>query len=129
MATQAPPAHGTFCWNELLTRDVDAASSFYTTLFGWSVEEMDMGPAGTYHIMKAGDTQVGGIMKLPAPEAPPCWLSYIAVDDVDAHTEKAKGLGATVCCEPTDIPNIGRFAVITDPTGATVALFTGAPQC
>ena len=51
------------------------------------------------------------------------WQTYIGTDDVDAATEKARGLGATVYVEPTDIPTIGRFSVIADPTGASVGLF------
>jgi predicted enzyme related to lactoylglutathione lyase len=54
------------------------------------------------------------------------WLTYLGVDDVDASTEKARGLGAAVLVEPADIPNIGRFSVITDPTGAAIGLYKPA---
>ncbi len=123
--TQAPA--GTFCWNELMTRDVPAARNFYTKLLGWTTEEMNMGEMGTYTIFKQGETQIGGLMAMPpnAGDAPPHWMTYIAVDNVDASTKKAQDLGAKACVQPTDIPNIGRFSVITDPTGATIALFQG----
>jgi predicted enzyme related to lactoylglutathione lyase len=123
--TQAPPQAGTFCWNELMTRDIEAASDFYSALFGWKAEQMDMGEHGTYTLWRCGDKHAGGMMKSDAEEAPTCWLSYIAVDDVDASTKKAEGLGAKVCVQPEDIPNIGRFSVITDPTGAALGLFQG----
>jgi hypothetical protein len=54
---------------------------------------------------------------------PPHFLNYIAVEDVDEYTAKAKTLGATIIKEPMDIPNVGRFSIISDPTGGTVSLF------
>jgi predicted enzyme related to lactoylglutathione lyase len=127
-ATTTPPAVGTFCWNELMTGDVAKARAFYCGLLGWSTEEMDMGEMGTYTIFKQGEMQVAGMMALPAEGGegvPPHWMSYIAVADVDASTKKAQDLGASVCVPPTDIPNVGRFSVITDPAGATISLFRG----
>jgi hypothetical protein len=125
-ATQAPPQLGTFCWNEVMTPDAAAAKRFYTKLFGWTTEDKDMGKF-TYTIFKSGNTQAGGLMELKGPQAgaPPSWLAYVAVKSVDESTKKAQGLGAKVCVPPTDIPNIGRFSVITDPTGATLGLFQG----
>jgi predicted enzyme related to lactoylglutathione lyase len=93
-------------------------------LFGYQVESVPMGPMGTYHILKRGDRQTAGITK-KAPHAPQShWLAYIAVKEVDGWTRNAKELGATVHLVPTDIPDVGRFSVIADPTGAAVALFT-----
>ncbi len=128
-ATQTPPKLGTFCWNETLTRDPAASKAFYTQLFGWTCEEMDMGPGGTYTMFKAGDTMAGGMMEIGGEKfegVPTHWLSYITVDDVDASTAKAESLGAKVCAPPTDIPNIGRFSVVIDPVGAAIGLFQGA---
>lgn len=121
--TQARAATGVHCWNELLTTDANAARAFYTKLLGWTVKEKDMGPAGTYTIFVNNGTDVCGCMKHPAPNAPSAWMSYIAVDDVDASTKRAAQLGATVCVEPQDIPDLGRFSVLTDPTGGTIGLF------
>ncbi len=131
-ATQAPPATGTFCWNELGTRDVNAAITFYTELFGWTTEQHDMGEHGTYTIFKSEGTQVGGAYEFFGDQfkgVPPHWLSYVAVDDVDAASSKAESLGAKICMPPSDIPNTGRFSVLTDPTGATIALFKGTESC
>jgi predicted enzyme related to lactoylglutathione lyase len=121
------PADGSFCWDELMTSDPAAAAKFYAGLFGYTIEEVDMGPMGTYRLLKRGDRQTGGIMKMPPNVPVPNWLSYIATKDVDQSTRNAKELGATVHMQPMDIPNIGRFSVISDPTGAAVALFTGKP--
>lgn len=68
---------------------------------------------------------MGGAIKKPMPEAPSAWLSYIQVAKVDQATERAQKLGAKLVLSPTDIPNTGRFSIVTDPQGATVALFTG----
>jgi uncharacterized protein len=86
-----------------------------------------MGPMGTYRILKRGDRQTAGIMNLP-PGAPPraAWLEYVATD-VDAAVRNAKEIGATVRMPAMDIPNIGRFAVLGDPTGAAIAVFKGTP--
>ena len=125
--TQAPPQTSTFCWNELMTGNLPAAKTFYTKLFGWTTEEMNMGPAGAYTIWKKGETSAGGMMQIKGPgmeQVPPHWLSYVTVDNVDAATKKAQTLGAKVSVPPTDIPNIGRFSIITDPTGASLGLYT-----
>ncbi len=117
---------GTFCWNELMTRDTAAARGFYTSLLGWEASEMDMGQF-TYTVFKKGDKDVCGMMAITSEmgDVPPHWMSYIEVEDVDASAAKSTELGGKICCPPTDIPNVGRFVVITDPTGASIYLFTG----
>ena len=127
--TSAPVEKGTVCWNEVLTKNLDAARSFYTQLLGWTTEEMPMGEAGTYTMFLQGDKQVAGVMQMDGPQfehVPSHWLSYIAVDDIDDRTAAASNLGAQVHVPPTDIPSVGRFSVIADPTGAVVALFQKA---
>lgn len=120
--------HGSFMWNELATSDVEQAKTFYGGLLGWTYQAMDMGPGGTYTIVENAGKQAGGMMALAAmgvPEGvPPHWMSYIAVDDVDARTAQVAGLGGRVVREPFDIPNVGRMSVIADPAGAVVSLMT-----
>jgi predicted enzyme related to lactoylglutathione lyase len=121
---EKPPV-GSFCWEELATTDPEAAAKFYAALFGYKVEAVPMGPMGTYHVLLRGDRQTAGITK-KQPQAPrSMWLEYVAVKDVDGSTRNAKEIGAQVHMVPTDIPKIGRFSIIGDPTGVTVALFTG----
>jgi len=123
---QGPPAAAEFCWEELLTSDPAQARTFYGELFGWRVKEVPMGEMGVYTLFHAGEKEVAGAMKMP-PEAsaPPHWLPYVAVEDVDAAAQRAGELGARVYVEPKDIPEVGRFAVLADPTGAPFALFKG----
>jgi predicted enzyme related to lactoylglutathione lyase len=126
--TDAPASEGVFVWNELLTPEVDAAKSFYTEIFGWTTSEMDMGQAGTYTIFRrAGEVDTAGCMQKPDDvPGPAFWLTYVGTDDVDGTAAKAASLGATIQVPPTDIPNVGRFAVLIDPTGAAIGLFKGS---
>jgi len=123
MAEQNKPAHGTFCWNELVSTDPDKARPFYKELIGWEIVDSGM-PGMKYEMMKVGEAMVGGLMKMPeeAKGVPSHWMSYIAVDEVDQRAEKAKELGGTVIHGPEDIPNVGRFVVIQDPAGAVISL-------
>lgn len=119
------PAHGAFCWTELATTDDEAARKFYAELFGWTYKEGDFGGA-KYTELVAGGRPAGGIHKM-GPEfggAPSHWMAYVAVDDVDASARRVEELGGKVCVPPTDIPGVGRFSVINDPTGATLSLIT-----
>ncbi len=89
--------HGTFYWNELMTRDVEGAKKFYADTLGWSFDAMPMGPGGTYWVAKMGDEPVGGLFDISSSEfagVPESWMSYIAVDDVDARVKKAVKAGA-----------------------------------
>jgi len=115
-----------FSWCELMTPDPEAATRFYGTLFGWTLEDMDMG-RGTYTVVKAGGAAIGGIMKRPpecAPDAPPHWGTYVTVEDVDATARTAEALGAKTLVPPTDLPKVGRFYMLQDPQGAVIAAIT-----
>ncbi len=115
---------GAFNWNEINTRDPEAATAFYTAVFGWTAEDQDMGEMGTYTVWKLGEDMMGGMLDMRgrAPdEVPPHWLVYFAVDDTDASVEKVKELSGGVAFGPIDIP-AGRFAVVHDPHGAMFAV-------
>jgi predicted enzyme related to lactoylglutathione lyase len=114
---------GRFIWHELLTTDTAAAAAFYPKVVPWRTQPSNM-PG--YTIFMAGGTQVGGLMALPADASgtPAHWLVYVGTPNVDATCAQAQGLGARICKAATDIPNVGRFAVLADPQGATFAVFT-----
>jgi predicted enzyme related to lactoylglutathione lyase len=120
-------ARGQFVWYDLMTTDPEAAQAFYTSVVGWGTQVWEN--AGmSYTMWTAGDTPIGGIMKLPdeavAGGARPHWVGYVAVPDTDATVARAQELGGKVMVPPTDIPTVGRFAVIADPQGALTAPFT-----
>jgi predicted enzyme related to lactoylglutathione lyase len=120
-------SHGTFYWNELMTRDVESAKKFYADTLGWTFEAMPMGDGKTYWLAKAGDEMAGGLFDLRGPEfdgVPESWMSYIAVDDVDARAAKAVKAGGKLTKPIFDVPGVGRIAILMEPGGAGVGWIT-----
>jgi uncharacterized protein len=118
---------GALSWNELNTRDPEAAKAFYGAVFGWDFEDNDMGEMGSYTTLKLGDAMVGGMLDMAGrgvpEEIPAHWQVYFAVEDTDAAVEQAKRAGGSVMVEPLEVP-AGRFAILTDPFGASFAMIT-----
>jgi predicted enzyme related to lactoylglutathione lyase len=112
-----------FCHMELGTTDPAKAKTFYSSLFSWTYNDVDMGPMGTYTLIQPGEGPGGGLMKHPVPGAPSSWLPYVQVDDLKAATAKAKSLGAQVMKDVTEVPDTGHFSIILDPTGAALGLW------
>jgi predicted enzyme related to lactoylglutathione lyase len=115
---------GAFAWNELETRDPDAAKAFYGAVFGWEFEDHDMGQMGTYTELKLGDSSIGGMANISGrvpDEVPAHWMVYFAVEDADAAAEQIEAGGGQVNFGPVDIP-AGRFAMAADPWGAAFAV-------
>jgi predicted enzyme related to lactoylglutathione lyase len=113
---------GKFVWYDLMTKDEAAAKAFYTSVLPWAAQVWD-GPM-PYTMWTVEGTPIGGVMQLP-PEAgaPPHWLGYVGVDNVDATAARVVALGGTVLRPATEIPNAGTFAVVADPQGAAFALY------
>jgi predicted enzyme related to lactoylglutathione lyase len=121
------PPPGGWLWNELHTTDPAQALRFYEKVVGFSNRAMDMGPAGTYHILSRGDVDRGGVTSHLNAGVRPHWLPYVAVDDVDATIATARKLGATIPMPPEDIPGVGRLGILEDPTGAVLAMLKPVP--
>jgi hypothetical protein len=124
---------GKFVWYDVMTSDMKAAETFYCGVIGWTAKDSGMtGPP--YTLFSAGPTMVAGLMTLPedarAMGVPPCWTGYIGVDDLDAFVGRVKSAGGAIRRPPSDIPGIGRFAVVADPHGAAFILFqpSGNPE-
>ncbi len=113
------PSSGFVAWDELHAADLDAAAAYYGDIFGWTTESFMEG----YRTFKSGETSIAGLSA--QADAGAFWLSYFAVEDTDAATARAQELGATVTLEPTSMENVGRFSILTDPTGAAFGLFAG----
>jgi predicted enzyme related to lactoylglutathione lyase len=119
----APSGPGTFCWNELLTPDPEGSARFYSEIFGWTAARLEMGGTA-YWILRRGSVDAAGMMQMPeGAEGPAHWLPYILADGVDDTTGRAESAGARVFVRPRDIPGVGRFSVLADPTGGMFALF------
>ena len=111
---------------ELHTTDIAKAKTFYSELFSWKLEDMPMGPGLTYTLVQPGEGTGGGMMPQQMPGAPSSWLSYVIVDDVKAATAKAKSLGAHVVKDVDEVPGMGWYSIIVDPTGAALGLWQAA---
>ncbi len=121
-------SHGSFHWNELMTRDSEQVKKFYSDSIGWAFDAMPMGN-DTYWIAKMADKPVGGIFPMSGAEfdgVPEHWMAYLAVDDIDARLKKAIAAGAKIMREPFDVPGVGRIAVLQQPGGAMIGWMTPA---
>ncbi|MEM7797731.1 MAG: VOC family protein [Chloroflexota bacterium] len=115
----------TLVWNELSTKDPDQAASFYKAVFGW--ERLDDGNG--YNMFSVDGRAQAGMVQMDesAGEMPPVWMPYFMVEDINASTEKATALGATVIMGPIDAGDMGKFVIVQDPQGAvsTIMQFSG----
>lgn len=122
--------HGSFIWYELMTTDPQGAKSFYEAVVGWTVGEPMPGPDVEYRMLGAPDGFAGGMLTLTKEMcdqgARPMWFGYLGVDDVDAAVDKAVAAGAAVQMPASDIPGVGRVAIIADPQGVPIYLMRGA---
>jgi predicted enzyme related to lactoylglutathione lyase len=107
---------------ELNTTNVEKAKAFYGSLFQWSLDDMPMGDF-VYTTIRVGNGTGGGMLKHPMPGAPSTWIPYVDVADVHAATQKARSLGGNLIKDVTEVPNMGWFSVVLDPTGAAIGLW------
>ena len=120
---------GSFCWNELATRDIDVAKRFYEAVFDWRGETNAYGDS-SYTEWQLGGRTIGGMIQMNEQwpqDVPPHWMVYFAVEDVDASAAKAEELGGKIAVPPTDTP-AGRFAVLNDPHGAVFSIIALATR-
>ncbi len=123
----APTGVGSFHWNELITRDPEAAVSFYEKTLGYTHETMEM-PNGTYFVLKNGETARAGVVARDGAEPRSHWQQYVTLDDCDAAVSRVQKNGGKVLSAPADVPGVGRIAVIEDPTGAVLGLIKPPAQ-
>jgi predicted enzyme related to lactoylglutathione lyase len=118
---------GSFCWVELSTSDQNAAKGFYSSLFGWEVNDIPMGPGEAYTIFKlqGGDVSAACTLRPEqrAQGVPPHWLLYVAADNADASANRAAEVGGKVLAPAFDVMDVGRMAVLQDPTGAVLCVW------
>jgi uncharacterized protein len=120
-------AHGNFHWNELRTRDAECAKAFYATTIGWTFEAASTPDGQPYWVAMLDGKPVAGLFPLSSPEfddMAESWMSFLAVDDVDARVTKAIKAGAKLVMPVFDVPNVGRIAMLREPGGAGVGWMT-----
>ncbi len=120
----APSTPGLIGWHELHAGDREAAFAFYAALFGWTkTEAVDMGGAlGLYQIFASGEAAVGGMMTRMDASAPPAWLYYFKVDDIDGAASRVTAGSGTVLNGPQEVPGGTWVVQARDPQGAMFAL-------
>lgn len=128
-----PLPHGTICWTELASKDLEGAKKFYGELFGWQIKGGDAPSADcegaaamNYSEIIVGGKPVGGMYQITEQMGgmPSNWSTYVSVDDVDASAKRVEELGGSIVMPPMDIPHVGRFCVIKDPSGGPIAMIT-----
>jgi len=122
-----PWAHGCFHWNELRTRNAERAKKFYQETIGWSFERMGTPDGEDYWVATMDGKPVAGLFPLTSPRfdgVPESWMSFLAVDDVDARVAKATKAGAELVMPIFDVPDVGRIAMLREPSGAGIGWIT-----
>jgi predicted enzyme related to lactoylglutathione lyase len=118
--TSHPP--GTFSWADLGTSDAEGAKRFYASLLGVEAEDSPMPEGGVYTTLRKDGKPVAALYEAREGQ-PTAWVSYVTVESADASAERAAELGGSVAMEPFDVMDVGRMAMIADPTGAFLALW------
>jgi uncharacterized protein len=116
--------HGMFCWQELMTANVNLAANFYKSLLGWGYSSMNIGDVN-YTLIKNQGKDIGGMMMLPPEmkDVPPHWNAYFTVTNIDETLTVIKDSGGNVMVGPKDIPETGQFAICKAPDGTAFCLF------
>jgi predicted enzyme related to lactoylglutathione lyase len=124
-----------FFWYELMTNDADAAVDFYGRVVGWTAADHPNSatPGGMrYTVLSAGERGIGGVLQLDdsmkGAGMKPIWVGYVAVADTDAMARRIAEAGGTIHVPPTDIPNVGRFAMASDPGHVAFYVMTPLPM-
>ena len=116
MTTPESTKAGRIVWHDLMTVDLEASKAFYQELFGWTTFQQDMGPVGSYTVIKHRGEAIGGMVATdPRHGVSTHWLTYVTVDDVNGLCARIKSLGGNVAVEPRGVPGAGNFAILQDP--------------
>jgi predicted enzyme related to lactoylglutathione lyase len=115
--------HGQFVWYELMTPDLDAARRFYAPITGWGTQPFDQ----DYMLWTTGGVPFAGLFRLGQEQReqgiPPNWMPYVEANNIDETARLVTSLGGKIVHGPEEIPNVGRFAVVQDPQGATFGIY------
>lgn len=128
---EAPNPQGDFIWYELMTPDPDGAKAFYNAVIGWNIEPQPAGEMDYRMIRRSDGGHAGGVLRITEDMKQqggrPAWLGYLAVADVDAKVASIEAAGGKTLMGATDIPHVGRIAMLADPQGATFYVMKPIP--
>src|SRR3954454_23021920 len=121
-ARTGPNPQGDFIWYELMTPDPEGAKAFYDAVIGWDVEPQPSGEMDYRMIRRTDGGNAGGVLRITEDMkqhgARPIWLGYVCVDDVDESVASIEAAGGKTMMAPSNIGDVGRIAMVTDPQGA-----------
>jgi uncharacterized protein len=127
--TQAAPQQaansgkpGRIGWQELFATDLAKEVAFYCELFGWQKADTDNHLTAAYVSLSAGGQVIGGAFKNPTENAPPFWLFYFNVDDLDGAAERVRAGGGQASLNDEELPGGLWIAHCVDPHGAAFSL-------
>lgn len=123
-----PPGPGAIHWTELMSTNLDADLAWLRATLGVTTQEMPIDGGGTYYILNGESGPFGGAMQSMHAEAPAHWLTWVEVDDADAALERVKRHGGAAMTPVMDMKDIGRMAVVADPTGGVFGVITPAKR-
>lgn len=122
MSEKAPTndhkSRGRFCWHDLMTTDVERATTYYGALLGWTFERSD--PKYTIFLDGTQPGHAGGMMALGDRKMPPHWMPYVTVADLETALESVKALGGELVFGPFAVEDVGTMATIADNQGAMI---------
>lgn len=109
---------GRIVWHDLMTVDIERSKEFYEGMFGWTTVQQDMGPMGSYTVIRHRGHAIGGMVATePRHRVPTHWLAYLTVNDVEGLCKRIPMLGGNVAVEPRGLQGVGNFAILQDPQG------------
>lgn len=121
------PSCGHMVWYDLMSPDPKRSAQFYRDLLGWEIKDVDMGVGRPYTMIHNQGESIGGIESTdPSQQVPAHWIAYVSVSDLEGAVKKAESMGGKIPVRPKEIPNVGRFAVVVDPTGAMISPYQSA---
>ncbi len=115
--------HGTPCWVDVTTTDIEGTNAFYSGLFGWSTEEMPNAGGYTMYSLRGKHVAAGSPPPPGGEGVPPHWTTYLASDNADETAEKIREAGGAVLMDPFDVFDSGRMTIAQDPTGAAFGIW------
>jgi uncharacterized protein len=120
--------HGAIWWNELMTHDVARAQAYYRRICGWRYQTTPAADGGDYHVAYLGAQPVAGMLDISTiahhADTPSQWITYLAVDDLDAALERTEAAGGRIGRAPFEVPGVGRIAIVHDTVDGLVGLIT-----
>jgi uncharacterized protein len=123
MSEEKKITFGRFVWHDMVSQDKEKAVEFYTALFGWELEDFDMGDRGVYTMWKADNQTMGGFGQAPSADVPAHWAGFVQVENIEETVARVEQNGGTLLHDIIDIPEVGKAVPFTDPAGGVVQAF------